>query len=107
MGKQVFVRIDAFFAVFKLQPRNAQIVDLILLRGCQVSFQINKAAPAGELFVNAVVFQLRQNPDQFFGCFLGFSTLRGLAYRLTVGSEVAMMVPLRSMMSARRMGFWA
>lgn len=107
MGKQVFVRINAFFAVFKLQTGNAQIVDLILLGGRKVTFDINETPAPLQFGQNVFIADVRQNAAEFGGGFLCVQNFLGLAYRLTVGSDVAIIVPLRSRMSARFIGFAA
>ena len=67
MGKQVFVRINAFFAVFKFQPRNAEIINLVLLRRGEVTFDIYKTAPAFEFGQNVFITQIGKNPCQLNG----------------------------------------
>ena len=71
MGKQIFVRVDTFFTVFKLQAGDTQIVDLVLLCGGQIAFQINKASFVAEFFQCIVKVEFRQNFNQFMGCFFG------------------------------------
>ena len=55
MSEQVFVRIDSFFTVLKFQPRNTEIIYLILLRGRQIAFNINKRAFFCKFFQNIFI----------------------------------------------------
>ena len=70
MGKQVFVRINAFFAVFETPDRECQIVDLILLGGRKVTFDINETPAPLQFGQNVFIADVRQNAAEFGGGFL-------------------------------------
>ena len=65
--KKIFMRIDSFFTVFKFQPRNAEIINLVLLRRGEVTFDIYKTAPAFEFGQNVFITQIGKNPCQLNG----------------------------------------
>src|SRR4051812_25277104 len=51
--------------MLELYPRDAELIDLILLFGCQMTLYVHKALPGGELCIELGGVETRERPYQF------------------------------------------
>ena len=82
LSKQIFMRIDSFFAVLKFQPRNTEIIYLILLRGREVALYVNKRAFFSQLSQNIFIANIRQNGSKFLSCTLGINNFTWIRIKI-------------------------